>query len=140
MTNYITEKELHEYIKKNFPEEDADCDWKEMKNLKNSFNGHEGDDVMSYVSAIANMEGGHLIIGVKDKTLDIVGTDLSNFNLTSDTAVLKIKENCTNISSEGLSIDEYITSDTNKIVWIINIPKHLPRKPVYAHKKAWQRI
>ena len=38
MTNYITEKELHEYIKKNFPEEDTDCDWKEMKNLKNSFN------------------------------------------------------------------------------------------------------
>jgi len=140
MTNYMTEKELHEFIKKNFPEEDTDCDWKEMKNLKNSFNGHEGDDVMSYVSAIANMEGGHLIIGVKDKTLDIVGTDLSNFNLTSDTAVLKIKENCTNISSEGLSIDEYTTSDTNKTVWIINIPKHLPRKPVYAHKKAWQRI
>ena len=25
-------------------------------------------------------------------------------------------------------------------VWIIHIPKHLPRRPVLAHKKAWQRI
>lgn len=140
MAYYLTEKELQEYLKKKFPKEDIDCDWKEMKNLKNSFNGHEGEDIMSYVSGIANMDGGHLVIGVKDQTLDIVGTDLSNFNLTSETAVLKIKENCTNVSSEGLFIDEYITEDTQKTVWVIHIPKHLPRKPVYAHKKAWQRI
>lgn len=140
MAYYLTEKELQEYLKKRFPKEDIDCDWKEMKNLKNSFNGHEGEDIMSYVSGIANMDGGHLVIGVKDQTLDIVGTDLSNFNLTSETAVLKIKENCTNVSSEGLFIDEYITEDTQKTVWVIHIPKHLPRKPVYAHKKAWQRI
>lgn len=140
MAYYLTEKELQEYLKKKFPKEDIDCDWKEMKNLKNSFNGHEGEDIMSYVSGIANMDGGHLVIGVKDQTLDIVGTDLSNFNLTSETAVLKIKENCTNVSSEGLFIDEYITEDTQKTVWGIHIPKHLPRKPVYAHKKAWQRI
>lgn len=25
-------------------------------------------------------------------------------------------------------------------MWIIHIPKHLPRRPVLAHKKAWQRI
>lgn len=124
----------------NYPAENAMCDWKEMKNLKNSFNGHEGEDVMSYVSGIANMEGGVLVIGVMDKTLEIVGTDLSRFNLDTNSAVYKIKENCTNVSSEGLYIDEYVTSDTNKVVWVIHIPKHLPRRPVYAHKKAWQRI
>ena len=140
MAYYLTEEQLQEYLKKKFPKEDIDCDWKEMKNLKNSFNGHEGEDIMSYVSGIANMDGGHLVIGVKDQALDIVGTDLSNFNLNSETAVLKIKENCTNVSSEGLFIDEYITTDTQKTVWVIHIPKHLPRKPVYAHKKAWQRI
>lgn len=48
-----------------------------MKNLKNSFAGDERHDVISYVSAIANMEGGHLVIGVQDMTLEIVGTDLS---------------------------------------------------------------
>lgn len=34
---------------------------------ENSFNGKEGNDVLSYVSAIANMEGGELVIGIKDK-------------------------------------------------------------------------
>lgn len=136
----MTEKELKEFLVANYPKEDEKCDWKEMKNLKNSFNGHEGEDVMSYVSGIANMEGGGLVIGVVDKTMDIVGTDLSQFNLDTSSAVYRIKENCTNVSSEGLNIDEYITSDTHKVVWVIHIPKHLPRKPVYAHKKAWQRI
>jgi len=136
----MTEKELQEYLLENYPAENAMCEWKEMKNLKNSFNGHEGEDVMSYVSGIANMKGGVLVIGVMDKTLEVVGTDLSQFNLDINSAVYKIKENCTNVSSEGLYIDEYVTSDTNKVVWVIHIPKHLPRRPVYAHKKAWQRI
>ena len=100
---------------------------KQMKNLKNSFNGHDGEDVMSYVSGIANMEGGVLVIGVMDKTLEIVGTDMSQFNLDVNSAVYKIKENCTNVSSEGLYIEEFVTSDTKKVVWIIHIPKHLPK-------------
>ena len=136
----MTEIELREFLLSHYPVEDEKCDWKEMKNLKNSFNGHEGEDVMSYVSGIANMEGGVLVIGVKDKTLEIVGTDLSQFNLDANSAVYNIKENCTNVSSEGLYIDEHVTSDTHKVVWVIHIPKHLPRRPVYAHKKAWQRI
>lgn len=136
----MTENELKEFLLRSYPIEDEKCDWKEMKNLKNSFNGHEGEDVMSYVSGIANMEGGDLVIGVEDKTLNIIGTDLTKFNLDKNSAVLKIKENCVNISSEGLSVDEYITSDTQKTVWVIHIPKHLPRKLVYAHKHAWQRI
>lgn len=136
----MTEKELREFLISHYPVEDEKCEWKEMKNLKNSFGGHEGEDVMSYVSGIANMEGGVLVIGVKDKTLEIVGTDLSQFNLDISSAVYKIKENCTNVSSEGLYINEYVTTDTNKVVWVIHIPKHLSRRPVYAHKKAWQRI
>ena len=136
----MTEKELRDFLVEKYPIEDEQCEWKEMKNLKNSFNGHEGEDVMSYVSGIANMEGGVLVIGVKDKTLEIVGTDLSQFSLDTNSAVYKIKENCTNVSTEGLYIDEHVTSDTNKVVWVIHIPKHLPRRPVYAHKKAWQRI
>lgn len=136
----MTSKELQQYLQREFPQENACCEWKEMKNLKNSFAGDEKDDVISYVSAIANMEGGHLVIGVQDKTLEIVGTDLSKFNLNSQSAVWKLLEQCTNLSSEGLNIDEYTTEDTHKTVWIIHIPKHLPRRPVYAHKKAWQRV
>ena len=132
----MTSKELQQYLLNEFPQENARCEWKEMKNLKNSFAGDEKNDV----SAIANMEGGHLVIGVQDKTLEIVGTDLSKFNLNAQSAVWKLLEHCTNLSSEGLCIDEYITEDTNKTVWTIHIPKHLPRRPVYAHKKAWQRV
>lgn len=136
----MTSKELQEYLHREFPQENARCEWKEMKNLKNSFAGDEKNDVISYVAAIANMEGGHLVIGVRDKTLAIVGTDLSKFNLNAQSAVWKLLEHCTNLSSEGLSIDEYTTEDTHKTIWIIHIPKHLPRRPVYAHKKAWQRV
>lgn len=136
----MTSQELQQYLLREFPQENARCEWKEMKNLKNLFAGDEKNDVISYVAAIANMEGGHLVIGVQDKTLEIVGTDLSKFNLNEQSAVWKLLEHCTNLSSEGLSIDEYTTEDSHKTVWIIHIPKHLPRRPVYAHKKAWQRV
>ena len=141
----MNEKELQQYLRSKYPVEDNSCDWKEMKNLKNSFNGHPGDDVLSYVAGISNMEGGHLVIGVVDKTLDIVGTDISKLTFNGEVATIrsatfKLVEQCTNLSSEGLKIDEFVTTDTQKRVWVIHIPKHSPRLPVYAHKKAWQRI
>lgn len=133
----MTEIELIQYLKEHYPEENSYCEWKEFKSLKNSFNGASKDDVISYVSAIANMEGGHLVIGVKDKSLDIIGFDPCNHNRQS--IVLRLTEQCPNLSSEGLSVDEYITDDTAKRVWVFHIPKHMPRQPVYAHNKAFQR-
>ena len=81
----MLELELQQYLLREYPQEDARCEWKEFKNLKNSFCGDEKDDVISYVSAIANMEGGHLVIGVKDKTLEIVGTDISRLTFNGQT-------------------------------------------------------
>lgn len=134
----MTELELQQYLLRKYPQENARCEWKEFKNLKNSFCGDEKDDVISYVSAIANMEGGFLVIGVHDKTLEIVGTDTYNYDRQK--AILRLTDRCANLSSEGLDIIEYITSDTQRKVWVIRIPKHLPKRPVYAHDKAWQRI
>lgn len=134
----MNQLELQQYLLREYPQENARCEWKEFKNLKNLFSGDEKDDVISYVSAIANMEGGFLVIGVHDKTLDIVGTDTYNYDRQK--AILRLKDRCANLSSEGLDILEYITSDTQKKVWVIRIPKHLPKRPVYAHDKAWQRI
>ena len=134
----MTELELQQYLLREYPQENARCEWKEFKNLKNSFCGDEKDDVISYVSAIANMEGGFLVIGVHDKTLEIVGTDTYNYDRQK--AILRLTDRCANLSSEGLDIIEYITSDTQRKVWVIRIPKHLPKRPVYAHDKAWQRI
>lgn len=141
----MTEIELQQYLLSKYPVEDARCEWKEMKNLKESFAGQEHKDVISYVSAIANMSGGHLVIGVKDKTLEIVGTEFGGLTFngspaTIQSATFKLTEHCTYLSSEGLSIEEFITDDTHKRVWVIHIPCHFPRRPVLAHKKAWQRI
>lgn len=74
----MQERKLQQYLLREYPQEDARCEWREFKNLKNSFCGDEKNDVISYVSAISNMERGHLVLGVKDKTLEIVGTDFRN--------------------------------------------------------------
>jgi|GEM_PF-6523411 len=96
----MQERKLQQYLLREYPQEDARCEWREFKNLKNSFCGDEKNDVISYVSAIANMERGHLVLGVKDKTLEIVGTDFRNeclcralldFNMI-DTVSLGIKK------------------------------------------------
>lgn len=134
----MREQELQQCLLREYPQENARCEWKEFKNLKNSFCGDEKDDVISYVSAIANMEGGHLVIGVHDNSLEIVGTDTYNYD--HQKAILRLTERCVNLSTEGLEIEEFITDDTNRKVWVIHIPKHLPKRPVFAHNKAWQRI
>ncbi len=64
----MLELDLQQYLLRNYSQENAHCEWKENKNLKNSFCGDEKDDVISYVSAIANMKGGYLVMGVHDKT------------------------------------------------------------------------
>lgn len=135
----MTERELHIYLNQKFPQENEKCEWKEFKNLKHTVSGHDGDDIISYVSAIANMKGGHLVIGVQDKTLNIIG--IQNFHTyTTQNIKQKIIAECPNLSSENFDIQEYTTSDTHKTIWIFHIPKHQYRLPVYAHKKCWQRI
>ncbi|MCQ2221922.1 MAG: putative DNA binding domain-containing protein, partial [Prevotella sp.] len=134
----MTEQELQQYLLSNYPKENEGCEWKEFKSLKNDFNGKEKDDVISYVSALANMEGGHMVIGVVDKTLEIVGTDTYNYDL--EKARLRLVSQCANLPSEGLSVEEFITDDTHKTVWVIHVPRHMMRRPVYAHNKAWQRL
>ena len=37
----MTEQALQQYLIKQYPKEDEDCEWKEFKNLKNDFSAHE---------------------------------------------------------------------------------------------------
>ena len=37
----MTEQELQQYLIMQYPKEDEGCEWKEFKNLKNDFCGHE---------------------------------------------------------------------------------------------------
>ena len=135
----MTEKELQDYLKTNYPLENEKCEWKEFKSLKSSVSGRAGDDVISYISAIANMQGGHLIIGIQDQTHDIVGIqDFGGY--TIEDIRFRINGNITNLNIEEFNVQEFKTSDTKKVIWVFNIPKHQFRLPVYAHKKTWQRI
>lgn len=135
----MTEAELKQFIQSKYPKENSACEWKEYSNLKHVVKGHASEDIMSYVSAISNMDGGHLVIGVRDGNLDITGIQDFAGN-TPELLKTKILQNCINLSSEGLFVSELVTSDSNKTVWILSIPKHFPRRPVYAHNEAWQRI
>lgn len=134
----MKKSELEEYLKSKYSRENNSCEHKEFKSLKNSIAGRKGEDVISYVSAISNMEGGALILGVVDKTIEVVGIE-EIYDYTAENLPFRLMGNCTNLSSEGLYVEEILTDDTNQRVWIIHIPKHGPRKPVYAHKIAWQR-
>jgi ATP-dependent DNA helicase RecG len=135
----MTEIELQEYILDKYPRENTSVEWKAYGNLKNAVSGHEGDDIISYLSAISNMNGGVLIIGIEDLTAKILGIN-DFYDYTIENLPFRVTGNCTNLASEGLHIERFTTTDTLKTIWLIHVPKHKPRKPVIAHKKAWQRI
>lgn len=135
----MTEAEIKQYIRTRFPREDESCDWKEFSNLKHVVKGHAGEDMVSYCSAFSNMEGGHLVMGVRDGSLDTTGIkDFGGY--TPDSLKARLVNECINLPSEGLYVTELEASDTHKTVWILTIPKHLTRRPVYVHGQAWQRL
>lgn len=135
----MTEAEIKQYIHTRYPQENESCDWKEFSNLKHVVKGHAGDDIVSYCSAFSNMEGGHLVMGVKDCTLDITGI-LEYGGYTPDSLKARLIKECIYLPSEGLYVSELEASDTHKKVWVLTIPKHLTRRPVYVHGQAWQRV
>ena len=135
----MTEKELQIYLKTNYPIENEKCEWKEFKSLKSAVSGRAGDDIISYVSAISNMQGGNLVIGIQDKTHSVIGIqEFADYSV--ENIKYRVIGNCPNLNPDFFKIQEFITSDTNKTVWVFHIPKHQFRLPVYAHKKTWQRI
>lgn len=134
----MTEAEIKQYIQARYPEENESCDWKEFSNLKHVVKGHPSEDMVSYCSAFSNMEGGILVMGVKDGTLEITGIQ-DFYNYTPASLKARLLKECINLPSEGLDVTELESSDTHKKVWILTIPKHLNRRPVYVHGQAWQR-
>jgi ATP-dependent DNA helicase RecG len=61
----MTEKELQDYLTCLL--ENESVSGRNLESLS-AVSGRSGDDAISYVSAIANMQGGHLIIGIQDQT------------------------------------------------------------------------
>jgi len=135
----VTEAELTAFLRSHFPQENERCEWKEFKNLKNCWNSRKGEDVETYVSAIANMRGGHLVLGVEDQTLKVVG--IHEFgDYTVENGRYRLAGRCAHLNSEKLRIQEFVTDDTGLKVWVLHIPQHEPRTPVNAHGHPWQRV
>lgn len=135
----MTSAELQAWLQANFPKENERHEWKGWANLRNCISSDAGNDLISYASALANMEGGVVVIGVEDQTLRVTGIQ-SFGDFTPENLPLRILGSCVNLPSEGLFVEVLQTSDTNQTVWLVHIPQHLPRQFVVAHRKAWQRV
>lgn len=134
----MTAKELQAWLKTRFPKEDERHEWKEWRSLKSNVSGRKGEDLVSYVSALSNMEGGCIVIGVQDKTLAVTGiADFADYTL--ENVIHRILGKTPGLPSMGLSVEELRASDTGATVWLVHVPRHAARQPVQAHDKAWQR-
>lgn len=137
--NSMTAAQLQAWLKQHYPVENERHEWKEWQNLRKHVSASAGDDVLSYASALANMEGGTLVVGVEDKTLRITGIkDFGDF--TPENLPQRLAGNCTHLPTEGMRVEVLTASDTGQVVWLIHIPRHAPRQPVISHRQAWQRI
>jgi len=138
MNNSMTAKELQTFLRARFPKEDEGVEWKEWAHLKSNISGRKGEDLVSYVAALANMEGGYIVIGVQDKTLAVTGiTDFADY--TPENVIHRILGKTPGLPSVGLTVETLQASDTGAVVWLVQVPCHAPRQPVQAHDKAWQR-
>ena len=136
--NNMTTKELQAWLRSQFPKENERNEWKEWRSLKQNISGRKGEDLVSYVSALANMDGGCVVIGAQDKTLEVTGIqDFADY--TAENVVHRILGKTPGLPSMGLGIEELQASDTGAVIWLVHVPRHLPRQPVLAHDKAWQR-
>ena len=134
----MTSDELQAWLREKFPKENERHEWKEWSSLKGKINGHEGDDLASYLSALSNMDGGCVVIGAKDGTLDPTGIrDFATY--TPENVPGRLLATCANLPSLGLVVDVHRATDTGATVWLVHVPRHAPRKPVYSHAKTWQR-
>jgi ATP-dependent DNA helicase RecG len=134
----MTSGELQAWLREHFPKENERHEWKEWSSLKGRINGHAGEDLASYLSALSNMDGGCVVIGAKDGTLEPTGIrDFANY--TPENLPSRLLPTCANLPSLGLVVDVHRATDTGATVWLVHVPRHAPRKPVYSHAKAWQR-
>ena len=121
-----------------FPKEDERHEWKGWQGLKHNVSGKKGEDLLCYVSALSNMDGGCIVMGAADGTL--VPTGLSDpGDYTPENLPHRLLGRCAHLPSIGLRVEALRAEDTGAWVWIVHVPRHAPRQPVVAHDQAWQR-
>jgi ATP-dependent DNA helicase RecG len=130
--------ELQRHLRERFPVENERHEWKGWRNLRHNVSGAKGEDLLCYVSALANMDGGCVVIGAADGSL--VPTGIEEFGAyTPENLPHRLLGRCAGLPSLGLHVEALRADDTGAAVWIVHVPRHAPRKPVYAHDAAWQR-
>ena len=134
----MTATELQAMLRERYGKENEAVEWKAASSLKSFVSGRVGEHLISYISAFANMDGGCVVLGVEDKTLAIKGIQQFE-DYTLESLPHRLMGNLVNLPSLGLHVEAFVASDTNATVWVVHVPKHAPRKPVIAHRKAWQR-
>lgn len=138
MDTSMTASELQAFLKAQYPKENECFEWKEWRSLKSNISGRKGEDLVSYISALANMNGGCIVIGVQDKTLAVTGIqDFADYTL--ENVIHRILGKTPGLPSLGLRVEALQTSDTGATIWLVHVPRHAARQPVQAHDKAWQR-
>ena len=138
MQEFDTAAELQRWLRAQFPRENERHEWKEWHSLKSNISGRKGDDLVSYISALANMDGGCVVIGAQDKTLTPTGIrDFADY--TAENVVHRVLGKTPGLPSMGLHVQELRAGDTGAVVWLVHVPRHAPRELVLAHDKAWQR-
>lgn len=134
----MTARELQAWPRAGFPKENERYEWKEWRSLKQNISGRKGEDLASYISALANMDGGCIVIGVQDGTLAVTG--IQEFaDYTADNVVRRVLGKTPGLPSMGLRVQELRASETGAVVWLVHVPRHAPRELALAHDQAWQR-
>jgi len=130
--------DLQRLLRQRFPVEDERHEWKGWASLKHNVSGKRGEDLLCYVSALANMDGGCIVIGAQDGSLLPTGiADPADY--TPETLPHRLLGRCAHLPSMGLQVEVLRASDTGAVVWLVHVPRHAARRPVVAHDTAWQR-
>ena len=134
----MTAQELRALLQERFPVENERHEWKGWRTLKHNVSGTRGEDLRSYVSALANMDGGCVVIGTQDGTLAPTGV-VDPADYTPENLPHRLLGICGSLPSLGLHVETLHADDTGAVVWLVHVPRHAPRQPVSAHHAAWQR-
>src|SRR5574344_662697 len=138
MQEFDTAAELQRWLRAHFPRENERHEWKEWHSLKSNISGRKGDDLVSYISALANMDGGCVVIGAEDGSLAPKGIqDFATY--TVENLPHRVLGKTPGLPSMGLRVEALHARDTGATVWLVHVPRHAPRELVLAHDKAWQR-
>ena len=134
----MTAAELQEWLRAHFPKEDAQTEWKEWASLKHYLAGCKGADLGVYVSALANMDGGSIVIGVQDGTLAITGIKELRGPHHGERGASDSGESphiaFRRLARRGDASKRHRRGDLAR-----ECAADAARQPVYAHDKAWQR-